>query len=167
MHRFITPHSHLTRCKKHLGDMKFCLWYEHRTNSNSSLSYFWSENNSSGTIVRKLQESQECMNNKDFFARLVGNHLQLDCKFPLNLYNVCRLSMGLEPYYFVSLSGGNETKMKVLSLFTHPRTVPNPQRQKEIFLFVMSLNNSCHTVSMSFKIRPLKYKHRFGNTIDG
>lgn len=54
IHRFITPHSHLTRCKKHLGDMKFCLWYEHRTNSNSSLSYFWSENNSSGTIVRKL-----------------------------------------------------------------------------------------------------------------
>lgn len=40
--------------KKHLGDMKFCLWYKNRTNTNSSLSYFWSLNNNSGTIVTKL-----------------------------------------------------------------------------------------------------------------
>lgn len=71
------------------------------------------------------------------FARLVGNHLQLDCKFPVNLYNVCRLSMGLESYYFVSLSGGNKTKTKALSLFTHPQVGPKPPRQKEIFLLYL------------------------------
>lgn len=45
------------------------------------------------------------MNNK-IYAKIVGNYLQLDCKFPFNLHNICRLSMGLEPYYFVSQGGG-------------------------------------------------------------
>lgn len=74
------------------------------------------------------------MKNK-LYAKLVGNYLQLDCKFPLNLHNKCRLSMGMSPIILLArVEGRVHTNLKTLLLFTQPHVVPNPQRQKQTFL---------------------------------
>lgn len=93
------------------------------------------------------------MNNK-IYAKLVGNYLQLDCKFPLSLHNICRLSMGLEPYYFVSQGGGKSAHKTENAVIIYSASCRSKPTKTKADIFVKkkqkTLHNSCHKNSRDF-----------------